>query len=222
MKNKAREELASVIGEINNQLKARAASEDPSRISELHRACGILQSSSLKFRSGEIGEAMADCFDAAFLAAVPLPAFSWLRSTIEALKLSTFQGVITRHAATVFCLVEEARCVAAMELATRSDAQSILISIGAAFDRAEEAASDFGDTSSYSALVSLHAAFTRDLVLRSSSLPEMVRYSIPISKPSLSLANQLYGDAGRADEVEKLNSVRHPAFMPAEGIALTR
>lgn len=222
MRNKARDELALIVGTINSQLKAAALSADPSLISELHRSCGVLQSGSLQFQSGQIGTLMGDCFDAAFLAGVPLAAFSWLRLAIDGFAFSTFQGVVTKQAATVFCLVEEARCVAAMDLTTRADAQVIMQTIGAAFDRAEEVSSDIGDTSSYTALVSLHAAFTRDLVRRSSSLPEIIKYELPVSTSSLCLANRLYGDAERSDALEQINSVRHPAFMPAAGIALTR
>lgn len=222
MRNKARDELSLIIDTITSQLKDATNADDQSLISELHRSCGVLKVGSLQFQSGQIGTLMGDCFDAAFLAGVSLASFSSLRTTIEEFSFSTFQGVVTKQAATVFCLVEEARCVAAMELTTRADAQLIMRSIGAAFDRAEEVSSDIGDTSSYSALVSLHAAFTRDLVRRSSSLPEIVRYSLPISTTSLCLANRLYGDANRSDEIENINGVSHPAFMPAIGIALTR
>lgn len=222
MKNRAREELLFIVNMIASQTKARATSLDASLLSDLHRTAGVMQASALQFQKGTIGNAMSDCFDAAFMAGVPLASFTWLRETIEEFSPKTFQGVVSQLAAIAFSLTEEARCIAASTLTTRSEAQTTMATIGAAFDRAEEYASDIGDTDVYKSLISLHAATTRDLIRRSSTLPETVVYSLPQSASSLHLANRLYGDATRAEELERENATPHPAFMPARGIALTR
>lgn len=44
-------------------------------------------------------------------------------------------------------------------------------------------------------------------------LPRLVQYVPPATLPSLLVAYQLYGDAGRADEIAKRNSPRHPGFL---------
>lgn len=222
MKNVARDELRFLVGKITSALTNGITTSDNALAADLHRALGVFQASSLQFGEATIGDAIGEAFDAAFLAAVPIEVFSSLRDDCEAFAPTTFQGVVLKQAAIVFCLIEEARCVAAADMLTRSDAQTLLVSIGAAFDRAEEFASDIGDTGTYTALVSLHAAFTRDLVIRSSSLPEIIQYELPESTTSLALANRLYGDASRAEELERSNLVVHPAFMPSRGTALTR
>jgi prophage DNA circulation protein len=49
----------------------------------------------------------------------------------------------------------------------------------------------------------------------------MVAYAFPDRRPVLAIAQALYGDAGRADELRAENKVVHPLFMPAAGRALS-
>ena len=53
------------------------------------------------------------------------------------------------------------------------------------------------------------------------SLPRMVSYTVGAVMPALTLANRIYADAGRADELAAENKIIHPAFCPREGRALS-
>ena len=76
-------------------------------------------------------------------------------------------------------------------------------------------------TRPYQALIALDAKVVADLTTRAAALPRLVTYSLRPQLTSHALANLLYGDAGRSDELRAENKVRHPAFMPPTGTALS-
>lgn len=73
---------------------------------------------------------------------------------------------------------------------------------------------DIADTV-YQSLASVRAAVARDISARGADLARLVRIQLPESMPSLALAWQLYGDAGRAAELVSRNRVADPLCMPA-------
>lgn len=220
--NKERTELKAFVAVIVAALLASPAGQSNDALAELRQACDDLAEDAVfKFGAGTIGTDMLACFDVAYSAGADVYALGRVRGEAEALAPATFHGVVVQQAAVRMCLVEEVRAVASMTIASRTEAQSLLERITAAFETAEESASDMGDPDSYRALVSLQAAFVQDLSARSSALPEIVRYEFAAPMPSLWIANRLYGDAARADGIERENAPRHPAFMPATGVALT-
>jgi prophage DNA circulation protein len=65
------------------------------------------------------------------------------------------------------------------------------------------------------ALVRLRAAITRDVAARSEQLRRASRFTPALVLPSLAIAQRVYQDAARVDELESRNGIRHPAFVPA-------
>lgn len=115
-----------------------------------------------------------------------------------------------------FALAQMARIIAAGTFATRAEADAALTRIGIVFDLLEEDAADLHDTESYRAITTLHAAVTRDLVDRALLLPRMVNIRFGRTMPSLWLANRVYQDGERADEIVAENKIVHPAFCPRD------
>jgi len=76
------------------------------------------------------------------------------------------------------------------------------------------AAGDAGDDESYTALRALRLAVVDDLTTRGATLPQMVTAILPAPLPSLAIAQRLYRDASRSDEVTDSADVPHPAFLP--------
>jgi hypothetical protein len=66
----------------------------------------------------------------------------------------------------------------------------------------------------------LYAAVVTDMTTRAQHLPTLGAYAVSDSLPWLALAQRLYQDGTRADELVLLNDVAHPLFMPATGQAL--
>lgn len=81
----------------------------------------------------------------------------------------------------------------------------------------QDAAADAGADDLFAAWRDLIAAARLDLTERAARLPRVARYALPGPLPALALAQRLYADAARADELVALARVPHPAVMPAEG-----
>lgn len=58
------------------------------------------------------------------------------------------------------------------------------------------------------------ALITNDLSTRAGALPRLQRITLQDTRPSLVLANDLYGDATRSTDITARNAVRNPSFMP--------
>jgi len=82
-------------------------------------------------------------------------------------------------------------------------------------------AGDLGDDSTYTALRALRQAVVADLEERGASLAPLETYTLSDSLPSLVLANRLYQDASRSDELIGEADPIHPAFMPSSFRALS-
>lgn len=81
-------------------------------------------------------------------------------------------------------------------------------------------AGDAGDDTSYVALESLLSAVAADLAARGASLPQSVQVTFAGSLPSLVLAQRLYQDLSRSDELVQEANPISPLFMPQSFQAL--
>ncbi|MHA6236879.1 DNA circularization protein [Pseudomonas fluorescens group sp. PF-69] len=83
-------------------------------------------------------------------------------------------------------------------------------------------AGDMGDDATYVALNSLRQAIVVDLDTRGATLASLATFALNANLPALVLANRLYQDAGRSDELIGEADPIHPAFMPSSFRALAR
>lgn len=70
------------------------------------------------------------------------------------------------------------------------------------------------DDAVYQRLRALRAASVEDLTQRGANLPQLTTYTPNTLMPALVVAQRLYGDARRADEIVQRNRVRHPGAVP--------
>jgi prophage DNA circulation protein len=75
-------------------------------------------------------------------------------------------------------------------------------------------AGDGGDDESYNALIALRQAVVTALTTTGATLPSLETFSFKAALPALVLANRLYQDPSRSDELIQQASPIHPAFMP--------
>ncbi len=87
-------------------------------------------------------------------------------------------------------------------------------------DAQVDVAGDQFEDDVYSALKALRAQVVQDLNARGAQLPTLVTVSFGTELPSLVLAQRLYRDASRADELVTRANPIHPAFMPRQFEAL--
>ena len=90
----------------------------------------------------------------------------------------------------------------------------------ALFDAQAQAAADAGLDDLYRGLGALESAAMADMTARAQALPRLERYALLASLPSDVLVWRLYQDPARMRELEDLNRVGHPLFMPEAGLWL--
>lgn len=104
--------------------------------------------------------------------------------------------------------------------ATSDDAVAARDQVLAILDAEVTTAGDQFEDSVFEALETLRSQVVQDLNDRGAVLPHLVTVKVPASMPSLVLAQRLYRDAGRADELVARARPVHPAFMPTTFQAL--
>jgi hypothetical protein len=114
-------------------------------------------------------------------------------------------------------LASQARILGAMTFASRDEVETLAMALNDAFWQTEEIASDDLDTQTYIALISLHGDVTKHLADQGRFLPRVILYSYQMVMPSLRMAQLVYADPTRSDELIAENAVVHPAFMPMTG-----
>lgn len=118
--------------------------------------------------------------------------------------------------------VEMARAAAAYQPSSYEDAFARLVDVTAAIDAAAETAGGGGLDDLFAALRTLRIAVVEDLRVRGASLAHVRTFSLPAPLPALSLAQRLYRNAARADELvgEAGDACVSPLFMPVSLQAL--
>jgi len=113
-----------------------------------------------------------------------------------------------------------AQASAAYQPVSADDAAAVRNQVCGLIDLEITAAGDAGDDDSYTALRQLRADVAQDLATRGAGLPEIVEVDSPAPGPSLVLAQRLYRDPARADQLVVFGNPPHPAFMPTRFKAL--
>ena len=206
--------LTLLLGTLSGQVGRQGAA--------LRYAIGDLQTAAPSLlQAGTLGLPLLNCFQLATYAGATLAGMERVRVAMAAATPTGLAGIAVANAGIRFALGREARILAATTFTSSQDVFAAIVATNAAFEAAEDFAADNRDPASYQALIAMHAAVTRDLTTRAISLPNLVTYTMARILTSHALANRLYGDASRCDELRAENKVIHPAFMPLRGTALS-
>jgi prophage DNA circulation protein len=101
------------------------------------------------------------------------------------------------------------------------DAAQLLASVAYLLDALATAAADAGDDQSYDALRAARLAIVQDLRARGANLSNTATFTIGQPIPALALAQRLYRDPTRADQlITQMPDVPNPLFMPTTFQAL--
>ncbi|GBQ92078.1 bacteriophage protein [Acetobacter nitrogenifigens DSM 23921 = NBRC 105050] len=102
-----------------------------------------------------------------------------------------------------------------------NEAQDMASRVTSLIEAEETTAGDAGDDADYEALHELRAQVAEDLQKRAVQLADIVTIQRNANLPALLLAQQLYGDGTRSDDLVQRADPIHPAFMPNEFEALS-
>jgi prophage DNA circulation protein len=185
-------------------------------------ACGALITNAESLIQTDLaGPPLQLCFDLARQAGATQAQLAIVRNqTLTETPVSVGANMITGSIITM-CLATEGRVIADMTFVSRQDADALRLQMNDVFGSVEEYLADIMDQMSYRATVQLHAAIIYHLVQTARPLPRMVQFAFGGSMPTLVMAQRLYADASRADELRDENKVVHPAFMLPSGMALS-
>jgi len=168
-----------------------------------------------------IGEPLAECFDLARKAGMSIRGVISIYDGVATETPTTLGGNLIKNSLISFCCANGARIIADTEFANRDDADAVRVTINNAFIGIEEIAADSMDSTTYMAMIRLHAATTQFIVDTAQPLPRVVLFRFAAPLPTLHAAHRLYDNAGRCDELRAENKVVHPAFMRPTGRALS-
>jgi hypothetical protein len=173
-------------------------------------------------RDATLAQPLQDVFTAAYLAHADFdlvdigldwllqqrPASTWARAVMSGCLLMSMSL--------------EAKLITNMTFVSREDVAVLINRVKINYEAAKELGIDDLDQATYQNLNSLGGALVNHLALTELQLPRFVDYEVNDIMPSLTLANLIYGDASKADEISDENKVIHPAFCPISLRVLSR
>jgi len=188
----------------------------------VRRAVGDLFAFYLQYvTTNTLSSAIMKCFSEATLLGVSLSNYDQLLAQLIKEEPSPGLPTIVTQICILFVLAQEVRVLTETTFVSRDDVEIVQARMKNWFALAKELAADELDSASYQAVIDMAAACTRYLVDTARPLSRMVNYEINAVMPALALANYIYGDGSRSDEIVNENKVVHPAFCPISFRALS-
>ena len=216
------DEAAALLRDALDELLTLARAREGAQSADLRRACGALRADArAAIQACAVGDRLAACFAAGWEAGADLAGWDRFRCWVAARTPAGWPAVALRGALAMLSLQYESMAIASTAFQSRDDVDAMQARMNDAFDSAEATAADDQNFALWRLLVGLHTAVTQDLVERARPLPRMVRYGYAGPRPSLWIANRLYGDGARGGEIARENKAAHPLFMPRAGRALS-
>jgi hypothetical protein len=216
-------EAAGMVQQITTWLLGAVPPTPTLELAALRTACGDVHAHADTYLiDATLPVELLNCFQLATPAGATFDSYEAIRNNVLALTPISVPAKIVADLGLWYTLGEECRCIAATSYVSRQDVAAAIDQVNTAFWPAEEKAADLSQGSFYLAVVSLHAATTRDLVARSLLLPNVVAFDFKAPMPTLWGAQRLYADGSRADQLRNENKVVHPAFMLPQGVCLSQ
>jgi hypothetical protein len=167
------------------------------------------------------GSALYACFETARGAGATLASMDNVRIAAldEAPQFNL--GLMIVNAAVIFSFVEQSQIIAGMEFSSRVQVDVLMDAMSKIIETVKVDKADSFVSSDYQNFVALAALLIQHLSSTERQLPRVVTYNSTVHFPSLTLANRIYADASRSDELIAENKTVHPAFMQRDIIALS-
>ena len=128
---------------------------------------------------------------------------------------------LTRFMFITMALTQESVIVANMKFRSRDDAGAAQTAIMAEFDRAAELAADALQADPYMKIITLQARVSKLFADLQRMLPRIVNYQFAKTLPATVIAQKLYQDPSREQEIIDENHIVHPCFCPMSIKALS-
>jgi len=206
--------LADLLGSVPSSAGATSA--------DLRQRVGaLLATADTAIRTGTLSTPLWGCFEAARKAGATLDGMDKVRQNLLAQNPQSNPAIAVVNAGVTFALAEDAKIIVTLTFVSRQDVDTMMTRMQLAFEPAIETAADSLDSASYQTILALYGSITNWLATTQLPLPRMINLTMGGPSPALWLANRIYGDGSRYDELIAENNVVHPAFMRREVRALS-
>jgi prophage DNA circulation protein len=128
------------------------------------------------------------------------------------LTMQTALGALFRR----YALAQLATSLTTYRPSSQQDAYTTMAAAVSLIDNEIDIAGDSGDDASFVALRELRQAVAADLQSRGANLAPVATFKFNAPLPALVLANRIYRDAARADQLVQQIDPIHPAFCPKQ------
>jgi prophage DNA circulation protein len=221
MQKQDSQEAAPIVVAVLNELLGQVPSQGTTG-ADLRMAANAVRVNALfLLGSDAIGPPLENIFRLAQATGATLAQMEQVRATASAFSPTTVGAILIRDSLVQYALATEGLIMAVMTFVSRDDVEALRPILNAEFAGAEELAADSMDSTTYQAMIALHAAASYFLTQTAQPLPRMLNFAFASPMPTLVAAYKLYADASRADDLLAQNKVIHPAFMLPTGRALS-
>jgi prophage DNA circulation protein len=172
-------------------------------------------------REDALGAPLNSAFVLAVQNGATFPQMEQVRRSIMAETPITIGGVLVQNCGIELCLASESELIANMTFVSRQDVDAVKTAIRPPFEDSIEISADEMDQQTFQGITALYAAVVNHLVNTARPLPRLINYQFNRIMPTVVLAQRLYADASRADEIRAENKIVHPLFSPFAGVALS-
>lgn len=210
-------EVLGIVQRIGPAVLSAAVKPAGSIGTGLRRAVGTMVVDKNMIHNATFCTALVICLDLARLSGATLVTMDRVRKAALTETPVSLPAVQTVLAIVRLTLAAESRIIAAMQFRSREEVDAIATAVNIAFNQTSEIAADDHDAGTYMALITLHGDVVQHLAARGRLLPRVVSYRFEVVFPALRMAQRVYADAARYQELVAENAVVHPAFMPREG-----
>ena len=217
-------EATAVLNVVLDALMATLSGLRGKPLWQAKGAIGALSASApAAIAQAQVGAPLTNCFELCRVAGASRAGMDAVVQAITAIpRFIGIPAVVIALGAVLLALVQESKIVLALTFTSRADVDAIMATMNDAFTVPEELAADMiQDPSVYQAIVATHAILMQFLVAEARPLPQMVDYQFNRRMPSLRLAQRLYHDPTRADQLVAENKTVHPLFVQAAGRCLS-
>jgi len=176
----------------------------------------LRNSSSEALRGTTLGQDLRDIHEAVFNAQATYSGVEAARQYLMSqIRTKSLHAQVTLRTCLMMCLgIESEIIVSRIVFKTRDDVQQAIIHVRDIFESARMIGLEEADVLIYQALTALGGAVINHLATVNLQLPRFVQWTTQIPMPALYLANRIYADTKRYEEIITENRVVHPAFCP--------
>jgi hypothetical protein len=212
------EEAAEVLKQLMNYVLMSIPPGITPATNNVRRLASTVRDHAAEYiRGTTLGTQLSQVFLAADVAGATFGGIDAARLYLmnQAASKSIFTQIVYRSAL-VMVMALESNIVARMTFTNQEQCQNMVMYMRQAFEDARALGIDEVDALVYQTLTALGGAIMNHLGRTELKLPRYVTWRSVMPMPSLYLAQRIYADGSRSDEIEAENRIVHPAFCQTQ------